>query len=127
MAVKAMPGALCACFLAACTPTDGPLDTSRLSDVFIQDFDSSDPAGCTTADVDLTHDEALSFFQRAKPLSAVQVADNYPLAPCKVEGTLRRDGQACEFEISAAMTGMIQCGDARWHFACDDCAALFVP
>lgn len=110
--------------LAACATAEGRFDTTRITDVYVADFSSTDPAGCTTADVDLSNDAAHVFFRKAKQLSEKAVADHYPLAPCKIEGTLKRDGEPCDFEISAAMTGVIQCGGTRWHFACDDCGDL---
>lgn len=110
--------------LAACATAEGRFDTTRITDVYVADFSSTDPAGCTTADVDLSNDAAHVFFRKAKQLSEKAVADHYPLAPCKIEGTLKRDGEPCDFEISAAMTGVIQCGGTRWPFACDDCGDL---
>lgn len=125
MVLKILLTASIALGLGACASVADTTHTTRLTDVFIADFTSTDPAGCTTADVNLTHSEAKAFFDRAMPMSAKQVADHYPLAPCKVEGTLKRNGQQCDFEISAAMTGQIQCGGTTWHFACDDCDDLF--
>jgi hypothetical protein len=113
--------------LAGCAIAQTRLDTTHLSEVYIADFSSTDPKACTTADVDLTNDEAHVFFRKAKQLSEKALADHYPLAPCKIEGTLKRDGQACDFEISAAMTGSITCGEERWFFACEDCGDLFRP
>ncbi|WP_230970221.1 hypothetical protein [Nitrogeniibacter aestuarii] len=113
--------------LAGCASGPARLDTTHLSAVYIADFTSSDPKGCTTADVDLTHDEAHVFFRRARQLSEKALADHYPLAPCRIEGTLKHDGQPCDFDISAAMTGSITCGERRWFFACEDCGDLFGP
>jgi len=124
MAMKRMMAALTALSLAACATAQNRFDTTRISDVYVADFSSIDPAGCTTADVDLSNDAAHVFFRKAKQLSEKAVADHYPLAPCKIEGTLKRAGEACDFEISAAMTGVIQCGGTRWHFACDECGDL---
>lgn len=113
--------------LGACAGAQSRLNTTQLTDVYIADFSSSEPAGCTTADVALTNDEAHVFFRKAKQLGEKALADNYPLAPCRVEGTLKRDGQPCDFQISAAMTGSITCGEHRWFFACEDCEDLFQP
>ena len=100
-------------------------DASRITDVFIADFTSVEPRTCTTADVDLTHEEAHRFFQRASIVSKRQLADNYPVAPCKVEGTLMYSGAPCSFEISAAMTGAIRCEARVWHVTCETCTDLF--
>jgi len=113
--------------LTACASAGPRLDTTQLSAVYVADFRSSDPKACTTADVDLTHEEAAAFFRRAKQLSQQALADHYPLAPCRIDGTLEHKGQACDFEISAAMTGSIRCGEERWVFACEDCGDLFRP
>lgn len=118
---------LAAACLSACASTGGRFDTTRISAVYIAEFTSTDPTGCTTADVDLTNDQAHVFFRKAKQLDERALADHYPLAPCKIEGTLERDGQPCDFEISAAMTGQIRCDGQRWFFACEDCEDLFQP
>jgi hypothetical protein len=96
----------------------------HLDEVFVKDFRSIAPLDCTTADVALTHTEAATFFSRARVLSSRQIADNYPVAPCFVEGTLRADGERCDWRITAAATGFIRCGPNEWHFACDDCDEL---
>jgi len=124
MAMKRSLVALAALGLAACATAQGRFDTARITEVYVADFSSSDPAGCTTADVDLSNDAAQAYFRQARQMREKAVADHYPLAPCKIEGTLRYDGAACDFEISAAMTGTIQCGKARWFFACDTCGDL---
>lgn len=117
-------------FLSGCAsmlPIDSTLPS--LSEVFIKDFRSLEPEACTTADVALSHSDALAFFQRARTLSRAEVEDNYPTAPCFVEGTLRADGQLCDWRISAAATGFIHCDGAtphEWYFACDDCSDLLV-
>ncbi|QID16193.1 hypothetical protein G3580_00260 [Nitrogeniibacter mangrovi] len=125
MAMKTPLIALAAIGLTACATAAGRLDTAGLSELYIADFTSTDPTGCTTADVDLSNDDAQAFFHRARQLSEKALADNYPLAPCRIEGTLKYDNMPCDFEISAAMTGVIRCERQRWHFACDDCEALF--
>jgi hypothetical protein len=116
---------LAATSLSACAIAGGPLDAATLTELYIADFSSTDPAGCTTADVDLSNAQARAFFMRARQLDARALAEHYPLAPCRIEGTLKRNGAPCEFEISAAMTGSIRCDTGRWFFACDDCDDLF--
>ncbi|WP_333858877.1 hypothetical protein [Denitromonas sp.] len=110
---------------AACASTSAPLDTTRLSAVYVQDFTSSEPTACTTADVDLTHAEAQAFFKRARQLDARTLSDNYPVAPCQIEGTLKAGKRLCDWQISAAATGVIRCEGDVWFFACDDCGDLF--
>jgi len=125
MAMKSLAVGLAALMLTACAHPGNRFDTTQLSAVYIADFTSTEPKACTTADVDLTNDEAHVFFRKAIQLSAKALADHYPLAPCKVAGTLRREGEPCDFEISAAMTGVIRCGERSWFFACEDCDDLF--
>ncbi|MBX3678775.1 hypothetical protein [Cognatazoarcus halotolerans] len=124
MAMTRLLIALATLVLAACATVGGRFDTVRITDVYVADFTSTAPAACTTADVGLSNDAAHAFFRRAKRMSEKALADNYPLAPCKIEGTLRYKGAPCDFEISAAMTGMVRCDAQRWFFACDDCRDL---
>ncbi|MBT0962415.1 hypothetical protein [Denitromonas iodatirespirans] len=127
MAMKLTTGLVVALLTAACASTSAPLDTAGLSAVFVKDFTSSEPTACTTADVDLTHSEAHAFFKRARQLDARTLSDNYPVAPCRIEGTLKAGKRLCDWQISAAATGVIRCDGAQWFFACDDCEDLFAP
>jgi hypothetical protein len=112
--------------LTACAGTPEALAMRDVESLVIKDFTSSDPAACTTADVDLSNAEARQFFQRAIQVSYRQVQDDYPHAPCWLEGTLIYRGELCEWKISAAATGSVKCGERAWHFACDHCEDLLV-
>lgn len=125
MAMKIATALAVALLTVACASTSAPLDTTRLSAVYVQDFTSSEPMACTTADVDLTHAEAQAFFKRARQLDARTLSDNYPVAPCQIEGTLKAGKRLCDWQISAAATGVIRCEGGAWFFACDDCGDLF--
>lgn len=130
LAIVALSWLASACTPASVAPTASAAPTRTapfpLTNVFVKDFRSSEPQQCTTADVALTHRQAAAFFERAQALSRQQVEDNYPTAPCYIDGTLTAAGQQqCDWRISAAATGFIRCGDAEWHFACDDCDDLF--
>lgn len=127
MAMKIATALAVALLTAACVSTPAPLDMASLSAVYVQDFSSSDPAACITADVDLTHSEAQAFFKRARQLDARTLSDNYPVAPCQIEGTLKAGKRLCDWQISAAATGVIRCDGDEWFFACDDCGDLFTP
>ncbi|MGQ5490237.1 hypothetical protein ACUH78_15435 [Thauera sp. ZXT1-4] len=122
MVIRLALGTLLVTSLLGCSrlPPHSP-PPQHLDEVFIKDFRSAAPLDCTTADVALTHTEAAIFFSRAHALSPRQIADNYPAAPCFVEGTLLADGELCDWRITAAATGLIRCGPNEWHFACDDC------
>lgn len=52
-----------------------------MESIIIKDFTSTDPAARTTAEVDLTNDEARQFFQRTTPVSYRQLQDDYPHVP----------------------------------------------
>lgn len=112
--------------LVACAGTAENPAITDVENLVIKDFTSSDPHACTTADVDLTNTEVRQFFQRASQLSYRQLQDDYPHAPCRLEGTLIYRGKLCQWSISAAGTGSIVCGESSWHFACDDCQDLLV-
>lgn len=112
--------------LAACAGPHEALVVVDMESLVIKDFTSTAPAACTTADVDLTNAEARQFFQRATPVSYRQLQDDYPHAPCRLEGALLHRGQLCGWSISAAGTGSIVCGARAWYFACDDCDDLLV-
>ncbi|MCZ4306088.1 hypothetical protein O4G98_15245 [Zoogloeaceae bacterium G21618-S1] len=127
MAMKIATALAVALLTVACASMSAPLDTTRLSAVYVQDFTSSEPTACTTADVDLTHAEAQAFFKRARQLDARTLNDNYPVAPCQIEGTLKAGKHLCDWQISAAATGVIRCEGDAWFFACDDCGDLFTP
>lgn len=112
---------------ATTTPETGSLPD--FAHVFVKDFQSLEPQACTTADVALTHSDAHTFLRRARVLSRAQVEDNYPTAPCFVEGTLEAEGRTCDWRITAAATGFVRCAGEplrEWHFACDDCSDLLV-
>ncbi len=99
---------------------------SLIKEVWVKDFESSEPAACKAADVAPSHAQARQFFRRAKVLDAKTLNDNYPTAPCQVVGTLKYRAKHCEWTISAAATGSITCGKRTWLFACDDCDALLI-
>lgn len=112
-------------WLTGCSTQTETAPPTRLTEVFIKDFRSLAPTECTASDVALTHSEVETFFGRARHLTRKQVADNYPTAPCFIEGTLKTGGSLCEWRVTAAATGFILCGAQEWHYACDDCADLF--
>ena len=96
----------------------------KLTDTYVKDFSSND-SSCSRADVNLNHGEAEAFFKRAKNLDRHTLYDNYPVAPCYIEGTTRYRGESCDWQISAAQTGTIKCAKIELYFACDACRDLF--
>lgn len=111
------------CAVVACS-TQKQFTKDAISDTFVKDFSSSDPA-CTTADVGLNHAEAEAFFKRAKVLDYDTLSDNYPIAPCFIVGTLKYRGESCDWKIFAGATGSMKCKERETYFACDTCDDLF--
>lgn len=109
-------------FLTACSTE---FDVKRISKVYVQDFQSTEPNTCTVKDVDLSHQEAHQFFQLAKKVSRKEVHDHYDYAPCYIEGTLKYQDEICQWQIRAGMTGSITCKGKAHTFACDQCDAIF--
>lgn len=99
----------------------------RLAEVYVDDFTSSAPQQCTTADLPLQHADAAEFFTRARVVDSKTLHDHYQLAPCQLEGSARYGEQRCNWQIQAGATGALKCGEQHWLFACDDCGALFAP
>lgn len=124
MALRATFAAASLLLAAACAGTQG-FNATLLEEVFVKDFESDEPKGCTTADVPLGHAQARAFLQRAVELDHKTLNDNYPVAPCRLVGTARYGGRACDWSISAASTGWLECGQKRRYLACDDCKDLF--
>lgn len=112
--------------LAGCAGTPEFIDVRNIENPVAKGFTSREPASCTTADVDLSNAEVLQFFRRAVQVPYRQFRDDYPHAPCQLDGSLSYRGQPCGWTISAAGTGRVICGETTWYFACDDCEDLLV-
>ena len=82
-------------------------------------------SSCSPTDVDLTHAEALAFFQQSKLVDSKVIHDHYVYAPCYIEGTLKYRGNVCDWNIRAGQTGAINCKGEELFFACDECDSLF--
>jgi hypothetical protein len=102
----------------------GQFAPQKIHDTFVKDFASTDPS-CTTADVNLNHSQAETFFKRSRVLDYKTMTDNYPVAPCYIMGTLRYKGDTCDWKIFAGYTGSIKCPERETYFACDTCDDLF--
>ncbi|MCW7538954.1 hypothetical protein OOT46_14000 [Aquabacterium sp. A7-Y] len=121
--MRALILATCA-FLSACTHSVA-LPSPLFEEVFVKDFESSEPARrCRASDVNLDHARAGAFFRRAREVDSRTLHDNYDIAPCRVLGTLKYQGQTCDWSVDAGATGWVRCADRRWLFACDDCKDL---
>ena len=113
-----------AVFLASCAAIGSAGVT--IGDVYVADFQSNAPASCRPADVALTHAQARAFFTRARQVDYKTLQDNYEIAPCNIEGTMKRNGAGCDWKIRPGATGSIRCGSKTDYFVCDTCTDLFV-
>lgn len=102
----------------------GPIDTQKISEVYVADFHSDDTS-CRPSDVDLDHNKASQFFLRSKQIDARTLHDHYDIAPCYIEGTLKQAGKSCSWKIFAGATGEVSCIEKTDIYACDDCGDLF--
>lgn len=105
----------------------GGFAPERLADLYVDDFTSSAPQQCTTADLPLQQADAVEFCARASVVDSKTLNDHYQLAPCQLEGTACYGKRRCNWQSQAGAMGALQCGEQRWLFACDDCEALFAP
>jgi hypothetical protein len=110
-------------FFASCAaPKLEPRDISELS---IARFDSDNIETCRPADVDLDVHEAIEYFSRAKQVDIRVIHDQYNYAPCYIEGSLKYNGEDCDWQIRAGTTGHIRCYKKVKYFVCDTCNDLF--
>lgn len=114
---------LCELLLISCS--SNVMNTKLITNLYVDDFSSDDPANCTTSDVDLTHLQSLQFFKRARVVEYRILHQHYELAPCYIEGPLTYKKEPCKWEIRAGATGLIKCNDKVWYFVCDNCDDLF--
>ncbi|WP_234907873.1 hypothetical protein [Rhizobium rhizogenes] len=97
----------------------------QITDLKIVAFRSEAPDRCRKSDVALTAAKARAFFKRAKRIDARILHDDYDLAPCYMEGTLKWGGEMCDWKIRAGATGHVQCSKQEIYFACEACGDLF--
>ena len=111
--------------VAACARTEP--QSGQIADVYVEDFGSDDIKTCRPSDVDLSNQQAKGFFLRARQVEHKAIHDHYNYAPCYIEGTLKQNAQACEWQIRAGATGHIKCNGVVKYYACDACEDLFTP
>lgn len=119
-------GLIAAVCLTACV-SNSQFGRDRIQNIYVADFESDDYSMCNTSDVPIEHAEAVTFFKRAEVVDYRSFDNNYPYAPCRVVGTLQYDGKPCNWQISAASTGIVTCNGRETYFACENCKDLFVP
>ena len=120
MRARAIAMAVGAMLVASCAT-----GSAEFADVYVADFKSDQPATCRPSDVPRSHGKAREFFSRARQVDYKTLQDHYELAPCFSEGTLKRSGKSCDWQIRAGATGSVQCGEQKLYFACDTCDDLF--
>lgn len=120
--VKLVVSIVISLFIISCSSR---FNTQAIEELYVQDFQTTDMSSCSTKDVNLTHAEALTFFQVSKQVNSKAIHDHYDYAPCFVEGTLKYHGVLCDWNIRAGKTGAINCKGEELYFACDECDYLF--
>lgn len=111
---------LSVCFMmASCSPLQ------KISDVYIDDFQTENINLCGPSDVDLNNYEAEKFFSRSREVEYKIIHDHYNVAPCHIEGVLTFNGRFCEWKIQASAIGSIKCNEEVSHYVCDSCDDLF--
>ncbi|NLS16438.1 hypothetical protein HGP16_07680 [Rhizobium sp. P40RR-XXII] len=110
---------------AALLCTSAAAHCEQIADLKIIAFRSEEPDRCRESDVALSPAKAREFFKRAKQIDARVLHDDYDLAPCYIEGTLKWGGKICDWNIRAGATGHVQCNKQEMYFACQACGDLF--
>lgn len=101
------------------------LEPSDIRELNIARFGSDNIETCSSADVDIDVHEAREFFSRAKQVDIRVIHDQYNYAPCYIEGSLKYNGEDCDWQIRAGTTGHIRCYKKVKYFVCDTCDDLF--
>lgn len=104
---------------------DASSPPGSISDVYVADFQSADMRTCRPSDVALGNNDVAQFFSRGRSVEYRVIHDHYPVAPCYIEGTLRRAGMTCEWRVYAGATGQITCDGQTQYWVCDECGDLF--
>jgi hypothetical protein len=110
--------------ISACATGPSAFRADAVRDVYVADFESTEPQRCTSADVPNRHADAAAFFRRAKLVDAKTLHDHYEHAPCAALGVLHYQGLTCAWRITAAWTGVLRCDGREWLLVCDDCEDL---
>lgn len=114
----------------ACTPVSDSrsFDKKEISDLHLINFHADETGLCQATDVNLTQQQSIDFFQMAKPVDFQTIHDDYSIAPCYIEGTLRYNQiESCQWQIYAGGVGVIQCNQNMQYYVCDNdkCQYMF--
>lgn len=83
-----------------------------------------DEGGDFCKDFDLGAADVISFFQRAHPVTARELHDNFEFLPCYVLGSAVMDGQTVSWGIRAGGTASVTKQGEELFYACDNCEDL---
>ena len=96
-----------------------------LHDFYVEDFSSDAPKQCKASDVELSNADVKAYFERAKAVSHATIHDHYNVAPCRIEGTLKKGSSICDWKIDALGVGQITCNEQTKYYVCETCDDLF--
>ena len=113
--------------MVGCAVSSPTKPVTEFSNILIQRV-GMDQGGEFCKDFTLTHEQVGQYFKQAQEVTFKQFHDQYDYLPCFVEGTLRRQDQACEYSIRAGATAELNCSNEQQYFyACTTCNNLFTP
>ena len=101
------------------------VSAQRISNVYVEDFQTEDINVCKPSDVDLNNYEAKMFFSKSRKVGYGIIHDHYNVAPCYLEGILTLGGKVCDWKIQASSIGSIKCNGEVSYYVCDSCEELF--
>ena len=91
----------------------------------------SDKPNSLCQNFQLTNQEALTFFTKAKPIEIIELHNQYDYLPCYVKGTIALNKEdstkkiICDFNIRAGGTAELTCGNEETTFyGCKKCKNL---
>jgi len=117
-------GLLLVCLLIASCAASQRVE-HLITDVYVEDFQTENIENCKPSDVDLSNSEARQFFMRSTQVEYKTIHDHYNVAPCYIEGTLKFNGDVCDWKIQASAIGSITCMKIVDYYSCDSCEDLF--
>lgn len=101
------------------------VSAKRISDVYVENFQTEDINVCKPSDTDLNNYEVEMFFSKSRKVEYEIIHDHYNVAPCYIEGILTLDGKVCDWKIQASSIGSIKCNGEVSYYVCDSCEELF--
>ncbi|WP_444930279.1 hypothetical protein ACJJIF_21455 [Microbulbifer sp. SSSA002] len=105
--------------MMSCTPIE------KVSDVYVEDFQTDLIDSCKPSDVDLNNSEVEQFFKKSRKVEYKIIHDHYNVAPCYLEGVLTFYGLACDWKLQPSAIGSIKCNNEVNYYVCDTCEELF--